>query len=112
MDIDAERAERLFKAIVAQALIDATSTPRAVSFYRKVPRADNEGWCDWLARRRETLARREAIAISNESKDRNEARIWLTRDADNFPLVTSLAGYNPDDIRQRSRKLEAAGWAA
>ncbi len=111
MDIDADRALRLFQAIVTQALEDAISEvgkPAKVS--TKVSRRAGEGWCDWIVRRRATITDREAYAVVAEAKDRNDARHWLTKDMEAFPKIVSLAGYNPTDIRERARKLEAVGW--
>lgn len=91
MDIDPDRAKQLFQAIITQALVDAIKEPK--DFIRK----EGESSDDFRDRCRNTC-------------DVTDARDWLLNDMENFPRIASLAGYNPTDIRQRSRKLAANGW--
>lgn len=110
MDIEAQRGQRLFQAVVAQALIDATEDrkPRPISL--RLKRRKHESTIDYRRRRNEMFAQRKACAVLTANRERDEARNWLLNDKADFPLVVSLAGYNPDDIRERARKLDARGW--
>jgi hypothetical protein len=73
---------RLMQSVVAQALIDAV---------RAVPA-------------------KGATSHIEALRERDEARDWLTSNGSNFREIVSLAGLNPDDVRERSIKLQGEGW--
>ena len=39
-----------------------------------------------------------------------EAREWLTIDSWEFRLVCEWAGFEPEDVRDRAKRLEDRGW--
>lgn len=104
MDIDAQAAQRLFQAVVTNALIDACSTPRPIS--EKVKRRSSESDIEYAARKRRVIESRKVAAV----KDRDDARKWLLAGGQDFSTIVTLAGYNPTDIRERSQKLAQRGW--
>lgn len=123
MDIDAHRAQRLFQAVVAQALIDATapdapySTEPLKPLIRKRKAATKTKRAHFIETKKEWLARnaaRNVAAIERRkitaNAPREEARSWLLSDMENFPRIVSLAGYNPIDIREKARRLAGEGW--
>jgi len=110
-DIDPRAAQQLFQAIVTQALIDATSIPKPIKTkpiksnpYKNetIDERLQRGWVDFL--------KRQSLALTAAKRERDEARNWLLRDMESFPQITSLAGYEPTDIRQRAKRLAASGW--
>lgn len=106
-DFDPYAEQRLLQAIVTQALIDATSEPvlNTKPINRKAKDDDIKH-----AKRVRALTTARLSAFNADMKDRAEARRWLLLDEASFPNITTLAGYNPDDIRERSQKLAQAGW--
>lgn len=107
MDIDAQRAQRLFQAVVTQCVIDACKTPRPPN--EVVKRNAGESDAEYDNRRRLELMKRHND-FHRAMRQRNEARRWLLEDEEGFPEVVSLAGYDPSDVRERSHKMAAAGW--
>ena len=106
MEVDPIAAEHLFKAVVAQALIDACAPDR--SFSTNPPkRREGEGDIKYAKRTAEALAYRKVSAAA----PRAQARLWFKRAGANFALVCSFAGYDPDDIRERAAALAERGWA-
>ena len=107
MDIDADRAQRLFQAVVTQALIDATSDPKLNT--RPIKRKPDHDDIQH-ARRVKLIENQRKAKLHKALQERGEARRWLLLDEASFPEIVSLAGYNPDDIRERSKKLARAEW--
>ena len=106
MEIDPIAAEHLFKAVVAQALIDACAPDR--TFSTKPPRRrEGEDDIKYAKRTAEAFAYRKVSAAA----PRSEARLWFKKADADFALVCSLAGYDPDDIRERAAALAERGWA-
>lgn len=105
MDIDAQRAQRLFQAVVAQSLVDATADDAPFS-KKPLKRRKSEDDEAYLQRTAASFVRRQASA----NRPRTDAREWLLNDMTGFAQVVSLAGYNPTDIRERARKLAREGW--
>lgn len=111
MDIDARAALRLMQAVVTQAFVDATSEPKKMpTISDKVKRRADEGDVEYAERSEQLLAYRQANAIAWTTADRDEAREWLLKGGDSFEQIVSLAGYNPDDIREQAQKLARNGW--
>ena len=106
-DYDAECAERLFRAIVTEALIDACLPDQPYST-RPPKKRRLEGETD------EEYAERMAaiVAYRKVSADfpRTDARAWLTGGGKYFGSVCEMAGYDPDDIRERAEGLAKRGW--
>ena len=103
---DPVAVKRLFQAVVTQALIDACS-PEPKWSDKPVKRAKGEDDITYYNRNAAKLAKRKAKAYAI----RSTAREWLTEMSDDFAYVVSLAGYNPDDIKERSVALERRDWA-
>lgn len=106
MDIDAHRALRMFQAIVAQAAHDATASDN-VKFSRKpLRRRTAETDAEYEFRNAQALKSRHLSA----NRPRTEARNWLLGNSPDFRMIASLAGYNPDDVLERSVRQAALGW--
>ena len=103
---DPVAVRRLFQAVVTQALIDACG-PEPKWSDKPVKRVKGEDDIAYYNRNAAKLAKRKAKAYAL----RATARQWLTEMGDDFAYVVSLAGYDPDDIRERSLRLEHRGWA-
>lgn len=125
MDIDARRAQRLFQAVVAQALLDATapdarySTKPLLPVARKRTKATKKNRARFAETKKQyedRLAQRNKDALElrrlRANAPRTQARAWLLSDIESFAQIVSLAGYNPVDIRERARKLADEGWPA
>jgi hypothetical protein len=109
---DPHAVSRLFQAVVTQALIDATGDPRYVRKpLENVRRKNDETLEDYAERKAEILNARKANWERETTIVRDEARDWLLYEQSGaFAQIVSLAGYNPDDIRERAIKLAAKGW--
>jgi hypothetical protein len=108
MDPDARACQHLMQSVVLQALVDACA-PDNQSYSKYQPKRDvtrGETEDQWQARCERTMQ----LRAINANRHRTEARRWLLNDSDDFVLVCSMAGYNPQDIRERARKLADAGW--
>lgn len=107
MDIDAQRAQRLFQAVVTQALIDATAETIIPKSLQKAIRRNKAESDEQYAQKCVTV---QAQRMGSANKMQTDARDWLLNDMASFPEIVSLAGYNPIDIRERARKLAKGGW--
>ena len=107
MDIDALRAQRLFQAVVAQALIDATSQPELTIGH--IPRREGEGIVDYRTRRAKSIQSRQS-QYQQQIRTRDVARRWFVEGGADFRRVCSLADYDPNAIRDRAMRLERDGW--
>lgn len=105
MDIDPYRARRLFQAVVSNALVDAVAPDRK---YSLKPPKRKKGEADDAYELRTAL--RLEFRRASANADRTSARRWLTGNGEDFRMIATLAGYEPDAIRERSLKLERAGW--
>lgn len=91
MHPDAYRSARLWQAVVVQAVRDACSDPGVEPPPGRWRRA---AMSEWRVRQR----------------DRDAARAWLLHNKDDFLAVCSLAGFNPEYVRDRAARLRALGW--
>lgn len=101
----ADRIQSLFAAVVHQAIVDAHTSPKAISRIRP-PRRQGEPFREYKERIRDIFSIRRVAA----RRERDEARAWLTQNSEDFRFVVSAAGLDPDYIRDGALKLEERGW--
>ena len=107
-DYDPRHVLRMFQGVVTQSLIDATTQLGPAPAFRMLKRGKREDDITLAARSRDSHAKRTA----KHSAVRDDARNWLLNDSEDFQFICSLAGYSPDDIRERAERLADRGWTA
>lgn len=94
-DLDRRSPEtELWRAVIAQAISDATATVR--------PKHGKASISPDKAKAKQV--------ISDAMRERDHAREWLLGDSRDFREVCNLAGLDPEAVRERAQRLKRFGW--